>query len=122
MFHKELQFPPKGSVPVSGPFRPDGGERAKSADILFLIVQGSGRDAVTVQGRGTWKAGGPNEWTGTVNRRGVLPGGKRTKSLKRGFARGIAMATVVKPGKLSGSRFDAPTIQSLTWCSDFEFV
>jgi hypothetical protein len=37
------------------------------------------------------------------------------------LARGIALAMVVKPGKLTGSRFDPPMIQALTWWSDFQF-
>jgi hypothetical protein len=121
MFHRQLPLPARGSVQITGLFKPDRGEKAKSAKIIFLIVQGNGPNAVTVHGEGTWVAGGPDEWTGTVSRRGTLPrGGPR--SLKRGLARGIAMATVVKPGRLTGSRFEAPTIQSLTWCSDFDFV
>jgi hypothetical protein len=120
MFHRRLQLPAAGDIPIAGPFTPDRGEKAKKAKILFLIVQGDGPNAVTAQGEGEWKAGGQNEWTGKVKRRGALPGGK-LKSLDRGLARGIALAIVVKPGKLTGARFDPPMIQALTWCSDFEF-
>jgi hypothetical protein len=122
MFHRQLPLPPTGDIPVAGPFTPDRGEKAKAAKVLFLIVQGNGPNAVTVEGEGRWIAGGANEWTGKVKRRGALPGGA-SASLTQGLARGIAMAIVVKPGRLTGGRrFDPPTIQALTWCSDFEFV
>ncbi len=121
MFHRILPLGSAGKVAIAGKFTPDRNEKAQVAKVLFLVVQGNGPNAVTVEGEGQWVAGGPNEWTGKVSRTGPLAGGG-TGSLVQGFARGIALAIVVKPGKLTGSRFDPPTIQALTWCSDFEFV
>jgi hypothetical protein len=108
---------------VKGPFSPQDA-KVDSAKVLFLIVQGDGKDAVIVEGEGTWNRAKGNKWSGKVDRHGKHVGGHGTGRLQPGLARGIALSVVIKPGKTfdSGRKFDPPTIEGLTWCADFEFV
>ena len=122
-FDRKLPLPSSGRIPIKGPFNPQDG-KVDSAKVLFLIVQGEGDDAVIVDGEGTWNRENGTEWSGTTARRGRHAGGKGTGQLHHGLARGIALSVVIKPGKTfdRGRKFDPPTIESLTWCADFEFV
>src|SRR5262249_11823221 len=94
------------------------------AKVLFLIVQGEGKDAVIVNGEGRWNRADGGEWSGTTDRHGKYVGGSGTGELQLGVARGIALSVVIKPGKTfdQGRKLDPPTIEALTWCADFEFV
>jgi hypothetical protein len=122
-FDRKLPLPSSGRIAIKGPFNPQD-SKVESAKVMFLIVQGDGDDAVIVIGEGSWNRANGNEWSGTTGRRGERPGGKGTGLLHRGLARGIAHSVVIKPGKTfaGGRRLDPPTIEALTWCSDFEFV
>jgi hypothetical protein len=122
-FDRKLPLPKSGRITIKGPFNPQDA-KVDSAKVLFLIVQGEGDDAVIVDGEGMWNRANGNEWSGTTARRGKHAGGKGTGPLHRGLARGIALSVVIKPGKTfdGGRKFDPPTIESLTWCADFEFV
>jgi len=122
-FDRKLPLPRSGRIRVKGPFNPQD-NKVESAKVLFLIVQGEGEDAVIVDGEGTWERAKGDEWSATIDRRGKHVGGKGTGQLHRGLARGIALSVVIKPGKTfdRGHKFDPPTIESLTWCADFEFV
>jgi len=122
-FDRKLPLPRSGRIPVKGPFNPQD-NKVESAKVLFLIVQGEGEDAVIVDGEGTWERAKGDEWSGMIDRSGKHVGGKGTGRLHKGLARGIALSVVIKPGKTfdRGRRFDPPTIESLTWCADFEFV
>jgi hypothetical protein len=122
-FDRRLPLPSSGRITVKGPFNPQD-SKVGSAKVLFLIVQGEGDDAVIVDGEGTWNRANGNEWSGTTDRRGKHAGGKGTGRLQPGLARGIALSVVFKPGKTfdRGRKFDPPTIETLTWCADFQFV
>jgi hypothetical protein len=122
-FDRRLPLPSSGRITVKGPFNPQD-NKVDSAKVLFLIVQGEGDDAVIVDGEDTWNRANGNEWSGTTDRRGKHAGGKGTGRLQPGLARGIALSVVFKPAKTfdRGRKFDPPTIESLTWCADFEFV
>ena len=122
-FDRKLPLPSSGRVTVKGPFNPQD-SKVDSAKVLFLIVQGEGDDAVIVNGEGTWDRANGNEWSGTTDRRGKHAGGKGMGQLHPGLARGIALSVVIKPGKTfdRGRKFDPPTIESLTWCADFQIV
>lgn len=123
-FNDRLALPANTSdkVQVSGPFKPD--PEDESAEVLFLVVQGEGNDAITVQGHGKWTRDHEkeeNDWIGEVNREGKLPDGGR-RNLSTGRSRGIGLAIVVKDGKVSNGQFIPPSLQALTWCADFAFV
>jgi hypothetical protein len=122
-FDRTLPLPRQGRITVKGPFDPQD-RNVENAKLLFLIVQGEGKDALIVEGEGAWsKDSGSREWVGSVNRRGKhADGGDGT--LQTGLARGIALSIVIKPGKLldRGRAFDPPMIEALTWCADFTFV
>jgi hypothetical protein len=122
-FDRELPLPRQGRIPVKGPFNPQD-RSVDSARVLFLIVQGDGANAVIVNGEGTWNRANGTEWSGTAPRSGPHAGGHGRGSLQLGLARGIAVSTVIKPGKVfdRGRKFDPPSIESLTWCADFKFV
>jgi hypothetical protein len=125
-FDPQLTLPtdPTEKIRVAGPLR-DMDPKDTSAKVLFLIVQGEGKDALTVQGEGKWTRGssqGDKPWIGRVNREGTKVGGK-TGRLKKGKARGIGLAIVVKDGSLTANgEFVPPGIEALTWCADFRFV
>jgi hypothetical protein len=124
-FDSPIKLPrdPAERVRISGPLR-DVDPKDTEAKVLFLIVQGEGNDAVTVQGEGSWTRGSsnrPRPWRGSVKREGKKIGGK-TGRLKKGLARGIGLAIVVKDGELTpGGEFVPPSIEALTWCADFRF-
>jgi hypothetical protein len=122
-FDRRLPLSTSGRITVKGPFNPQD-SKVDSAKVLFLVVQGEGDDAVIVSGEGTWNRANGNEWSGTIDRRGKHAGGGGTGRLRPGLARGIALSVVIKPAKTfgGGRKFDPPTIESLTWCADFEFV
>jgi len=122
-FDPRLPLPAQGRIPIKGPFDPQ--DRAvDAAKVLFLIVQGEGKDAVIVNGEGTWLRAHGNEWRGTAPRRGPRVGGDGTGALRKGLARGIALSVVIKPGQIldRGRRFEPPAIETLTWCANFFFV
>jgi hypothetical protein len=125
-FDPELTLPddPTKRVTISGPLQ-EVDPKDTEAAVLFLIVQGEGRNALTVQGTGRWRRGSSSNdppWSGTVKREGKTVVG-RPKKLKTGKARGIGLAIVVKPGNLDESgEFVPPSIEALTWCADFKFV
>lgn len=122
-FDREIPLPRQGRIQITGPFNPqDPGVDA--AKVLFLIVQGEGKNAVIVEGEGTWARGGGGDWSGMAPRSGPLVGGEGTGRLQTGLARGIALSLVIKPGKVfdRGRKFDPPTIEALTWCADFRFI
>jgi hypothetical protein len=122
-FDRKLPLPSKGPITVKGPFNPQD-PKVDGAKVLFLIVQGDGKDAVICEGEGTWNRANGGEWSGTIDRRGKYVGGHGSGQLRAGLARGIALSVVIKPGKTfdRGRKFDPPTIEGLTWCADFEFV
>ena len=62
-FDRELTLPPQGPVPIKGPFDPQD-PAVDAARVLFLIVQGEGKDAVIVNGEGTWNRPSGVEWSG----------------------------------------------------------
>jgi hypothetical protein len=115
----QVDLPPEGRGVVTGPFDPQD-EKVNFAKILFLIVQGKGRDTVVVPGQGAWSRDA-GEWSGMVQRRGVPDlGGSDGELRPDEIARGIAVSIVVKPGEVLGDdTFDAPSIEALTWCADF---
>src|SRR2546430_15817534 len=93
-FDRELPLPRQGRVPVKGPFNPQ--DRAvNAAKVLFLIVQGEGKDAVIVDGEGSWNRATGTDWNGTVDRRGKRVGGQGAGSPKLRLERGIAPSGVV---------------------------
>lgn len=124
-FDSPIKLPrnPEERVRISGPLK-DVDPKDTQAKVLFLIVQGENKDAVTVQGEGSWTRGSsnrPRPWRGTVKREGKTVGGK-TVRLKKGLARGIGVAIVVKDGELTpDGHFVPPSIEALTWCADFRF-
>jgi hypothetical protein len=122
-FDRKLPLPRQGRVPVKGPFKPQD-PAVNAAKVMFLIVQGEGKDAVIVEGEGSWNRADGTDWNGIVDRRGKRVGGQGLGTLKLGLARGIALSVVIKPGSVfdRGRKFDPPTIESLTWCADFQFV
>jgi hypothetical protein len=122
-FDRKLPLSDSGLVTIKGPFDPQD-DKVDGARVLFLIVQGEGKDAVIVNGEGTWKRASGNDWSGTTDRHGKHAGGTGLGELELGPARGIALSVVIKPGTTydDGRKFDPPTIEALTWCADFEFV
>lgn len=122
-FDRELPLPSSGLVTIQGPFNPQD-SKVNGARVLFLVVQGEGKNAVIVNGEGTWNRANGNQWSGTADRHGKYVGGSGTGELQLGLARGIALSVVIKPGKTfdQGRKFDPPTIEALTWCADFKFV
>lgn len=122
-FDRELPLPPQGPVPIKGPFDPQD-PAVDAARVLFLIVQGDGKDTVVVDGEGTWHRTGGDDWSGTVPRTGPRVGGNGERTLEPGLARGIALSVVIKPGEVfdGGRRFEPPAIETLTWCANFHFV
>ncbi len=122
-FDRRLPLPRQGRIPIKGPFNPQ--DRAvDAARVQFLIVQGEDENAVIVNGEGSWHRARGNDWRGTAPRSGPRVSGHGTGTLRPGLARGIALAVVIKPGKVfdRGRRFDPPSIETLTWCADFYFV
>jgi hypothetical protein len=136
-FDSTIPLPAAGNLTIKGPFDP-GGDDITRARVLFIIVQGKGTEAVTVEGMGVWTAG-HDEWIATnVSRTGELPKGTGTKDLALGSARGIALAISVQAGKLVPDleaeteateeqtappvRFDPPAIGAVTWCAHFMFT
>jgi len=121
-FDRELTLPDRGDITIKGPFDPQD-PTVDSARVLFLIVHGEDEDAVIVEGEGTWKRAGGDDWSGTAPRTGRRVGGG-TGKLGPGPARGIALSVVIKPGTVppGGHRFDPPAIETLTWCANFTFV
>jgi hypothetical protein len=122
-FDRRLPLPTRGPIPIKGPFNPQD-RLVDAAKVLFLIVQGEDQNAVIVNGEGTWHRARGKDWSGTAPRRGPRVGGHGTGTLRQGLARGIALAVVIKPGKVfdGGHKFEPPSIETLTWCADFHFV
>jgi len=130
-------MPDTGEVTVTGTFDPDDPE-VDFARIIFLVVQGEGRDATVARGEGSWIRGKAVEWTGTMERHGDLGLGPSNREFSLGErSRGIAISVVVKPGRLleradefpadtesqeGDVLFDPPSIETLTWCADFAIV
>ena len=113
-----VNLPTRGKVTVTGPFDPQD-RKVDDAKILFLVVQGGGKNTVVIQGEGEWNRGSSN-WIGEIKRTGVPALGGTNGTLQHNqIARGIAVSIVVKPGKIQGNNFDPPSIEALTWCSDF---
>jgi hypothetical protein len=125
-------------VEVMGPFDPED-HKVDEADVLFLIIQGQGKNSVVAKGLGMWERGkNGDKWTGKV----PLNGKKRKPdgddgTLTQGMARGIALAIVIKSGELFEDEplgeeegpaqagpvwiFDPPQVEGVTWCSNFLF-
>ena len=125
-------------VEVMGPFDPED-HKVDEADVLFLIIQGQGKNSVVAKGLGMWERGkNGDKWTGKVPLTGKerKPDGE-AGTLKQGMARGIALAVVIKPGELFEDEplgeeegpaqagpvwiFDPPQVEGVTWCSNFLF-
>ena len=122
-FDRRLPLPRQGRIPIKGPFNPQ--DRAvDAARVQFLIVQGEDENAVIVNGEGSWHRARGNDWRGQPLEAGLAFRATERERFGRGLARGIALAVVIKPGKVfdRGRRFDPPSIESLTWCADFHFV
>lgn len=117
-FDAKIPLPASGDITVKGPFDAQD-DTVAAARLTFLIVQDSGAQTIIVQGEGEWKKGN-KRWKGTVRRRGHHPQGG-TAAFHDGLARGIAIATLVKPGTLRRGTFEPPTIETVTWCADFRF-
>ena len=122
------------TVMVRGPFDPEDHE-VDEAHVLFLVIQGKGASTTVVKGLGRWERGkNEDDWMGNVSVTGKKPDGTDL-DLQQGLARGIALAIVVRPGKLfrddslpsegtqSGPNiiFDPPQVEGVTWCADFVF-
>ena len=130
-------MPDTGEVTVTGTFDPDDPE-VDFARIIFLAVQGEGRDAAVARGEGSWIRDEAVEWSGTMERHGDLRLGPSNREFSlRKRTRGIAISVVVKPGRLlervdefppdtesqeGDVVFDPPSIETLTWCADFAIV
>jgi len=121
-------LPAAGNLTVTGPFRPDD-PAVNFAKIIFVVVQGmAGAPAgntVVVRGEGAWKRpnSGTADWSGTASRKGDPALGPSTKDLQVGPARGIALSVAVQPGKvLPSGDFDPPSIETLTWCANFNIA
>ena len=129
-FDRRIQLPKQGKITIRGPFDPQD-NRVEEADVLFLIVQGTGDKSVVAKGLGKWARGQHNnEWIADVGWDWDAADGTPGR-LGAGVARGIALAIVVKPGKLDNVTglsdaptviFDPPQIEGVTWCGDFTFV
>jgi hypothetical protein len=122
-----------------GPFDPED-HRVEDANVIFLIVQGKGKDSAVVKGVGKWIRGeNDDKWVSEAfSRKGTLPNGSQRDLRSGEIARGIALALVIRPGSLSealgfpsedGSQsggptevFDPPQIEGVTWCADFMFT
>ncbi|HEY6837054.1 MAG TPA: hypothetical protein VI142_11480 [Gaiellaceae bacterium] len=137
----ERRIPLTGDpLTVGGPFDPEDHE-VDEADVLFLIIQGRGANSVVAKGRGLWQRGQHDDnWEGVTSVTGEKPDGSAGQ-LTPGMARGIALAVVVRPGKLfqddalaaqeaaeAGSGptgptliFDPPQVEGVTWCANFLF-
>jgi hypothetical protein len=118
-FDRELPLPEKGLIPIKGWFDPQDPE-VKEARVVFLIVQGDGEDAVIVECEGTWQRPS-DKWSGKAPRTGPCVGGG-TGALKKGHARGIALAIVIKPAMLLDGKAEWPAFETLQWCANFRFV
>lgn len=125
-FH-ELRLLTDGTVEVSGPFDPERSD-VRRATVYFVIVQGEGQaDMVSVEGCGEWRQGDA-DWTATVPAAGLRADGTDGAldlSRDSGRVRGIAVALAMTPSVrsiLDSSRFDPPTIEQLTWCTETRLV
>jgi hypothetical protein len=115
-----LPTDPTKQVDISGPLH-DVDPKATKARVLFLVIQGDGDNAVTVEGEGTWLRGSEDTpWFGRVDRKGKRAAGGMA-TLEAGPARGIALAIALKDGELVGGHFIPPSIEALTWCVNIEF-
>jgi hypothetical protein len=122
-------LPNTGDLTVTGPFRPDDAA-VNFANIIFVVVQGmpgaSAKDTVVVRGEGAWNrpvGGGTADWSGTAPRNGDPALGPSTNDLQVGPARGIALSVAVQPGSvLPNGDFDPPSIETLTWCANFDIA
>jgi hypothetical protein len=140
-FDRKIELPAQGGFTVGGPFDPED-PKVDEADVLFLIVQGEGADSTVVKGIGKWKRGQHNNrWVAEqVDRQGKKPNGDPNDLYAGKVARGIALALVIRPGKLfkgdaelqdaaaiqdahqadpAAVVFDPPQIEDVTWCADF---
>jgi hypothetical protein len=137
-FDRRIPLPSSDPVTVMGPFDPEDHE-VDEAEVLFLVIQGKGANSVVAKGMGTWERGkNDDKWSGKVS----LTGEKRKPDgsdgpLTPGITRGIALAIVVKPGKLFEDDplaaeeqgptqgptliFDPPQVEGVTWCANFLF-
>jgi len=140
-FDSILELPASGKLRIKGPIKAKD-DKISGAQVMFLIVQGKGLNAVTVEGMGAWDGtvndDGEGEWTGDVDRTGLLPrdpnrpdAPRTAGDLKEGTARGIAFAIAADEGEIVPNddptpdtpwRFDPPSIQAVTWCAHFKFV
>lgn len=138
-FDRRIPLPSSDPLTVTGPFDPEDHE-VDDASVQFLIIQGQGANSVVAKGVGEWLRGqNGDKWKGAVPLMGVKPNGS-PGALTQGIARGIALAIVVRPGKLyqddalgleempSGATqtgptmiFDPPQVEGVTWCSNFLF-
>ncbi|HKD32924.1 MAG TPA: hypothetical protein VKB73_05585 [Gaiellaceae bacterium] len=131
-FDRRIPLPSGDTVQVRGPFDPEDHE-VNEGHVLYLVIQGSGADSVVCKGLGLWQRGENNDdWMGQMSRWGEKPDGG-SGEIQTGVARGIALAVVVRPGKLfrddapgstSGPTmiFDPPQVEGVTWCADFTFT
>jgi hypothetical protein len=135
-FTSPIKLPrdPADAVPVDGPLKqidPD----VRKANVVCVLVQAKDRDAdnaVWVEGHGTWERSDDESqdgtWSGTVNRKGMKPGGESgmlEAGDGAGEVRGIAMAIVVKDGTVETvnegtpeerKKLVPPSIETITWC------
>lgn len=108
-------------VPLEGTLEVE--SDAKSGTVVCVLVQFTDDDpntAVWVEGHGTWNPG-TTSWSGHVSREGSRPGGGTGKLQAGGEVRGIAMATIVKGGKVEDGEdgkkhLVPPSLETLTWC------